>query len=914
MSTVNRGSEEPCTEAETSPVSVDSIMGKLPADCFVPLDPRGREIMLVLSRRFGEVVWLFQAPPLVRKSARINFEAFVESDDEVVVFSQAKVFFQHFSARLLGTPGPSVRLTGAFKRWVKSRSRGRVTREKIAFTESIMNLCKAMPYHTPRMEHNAVYKHYESISATVPLPPGPHDDAILEVLQPILRKIAKAIRSHGEAPYLKSSSTRGSFEKSRAKGGKLGQILSDHLGDRGKSEKQLREQYKEIYPLPLYVASPSPKGSKPWCPVPSEAVPVGELPVTRGRVEVGPSGDLETRVDVSFPLTEAMLTGKVHQHALEALETGRSRKLKVSLVCEAGKTRTVASGEANCCMVAQSYQQAVYDVLREEATFASLGRPFCATDISRCVDAGRAFVGPDLYLQSSDFKAASDNIRTSLTDRILGAIGEGHPYQSVVLDDNGDKEMHWQVVPRRYPRAGGRGKFISFTDYKLRVVEKLRDFERLSRQGLTVLVSVEGVKYVVEGIKLRATKRDGQLLGQATSFFLLNLVNYGCSLLAASRRKGAEDRLLINGDDRFFAGSEREEKRFWEIANTVGLYQSAGKSHTSKRFAVINAQRYVEYCGTWQRVDVLPVNLYFGVMKLSTDTFSPAKTLGTLVNRAPSAVIDRLPRGYLRKWAPQLYQELRGRSLWLPVALGGYGHSRPLWWRDVLTPDQVNLASRLYAAQSHCSFAFGPQWPGPSDGGRFIPPSLFHPSVNPFDLADSDIEFERIRKLSSKRRTVPDIVDELCVLKDGLCGPPGSKVRRGGGSLVLPGCCPESRICRKPPARCRYCSTPVIGPQECDLGGECVAASASDPIGERRYCDCHGYMTFFERRREVPLDPSVLVAASRPTQLYSLDHAHRSRRIGKNRESPYLDFMAPQYWRSVAAEIPLPPCAAGEGR
>ena len=39
--------------------------------------------MLVLSRRFGEVVWLFQAPPLVRKSARINFEAFVESDDEV---------------------------------------------------------------------------------------------------------------------------------------------------------------------------------------------------------------------------------------------------------------------------------------------------------------------------------------------------------------------------------------------------------------------------------------------------------------------------------------------------------------------------------------------------------------------------------------------------------------------------------------------------------------------------------------------------------------------------------------------------------------------------------------------------------------------------------------------------------------
>jgi hypothetical protein len=110
---------------------------------------------------------------------------------------------------------------------------------------------------------------------------------------------------------------------------------------------------------------------------------------------------------------------------------------------------------------------------------------------------------------------------------------------------------------------------------------------------------------------------------------------------------------------------------------------------------------------------VLRSTLFFGIMKLSTDSFKPSHIITALFDHVPYRCLEKAKLHFLDRWGSQIEAECQGRNLFLPVALNGMGQTAPSGWDWFITPRQAFVADHLMRTQPYLSWVAGPQWPGP---------------------------------------------------------------------------------------------------------------------------------------------------------------------------------------------------------
>jgi len=749
------------------------------------------------SEKLREVLGAYGAPPLVRWSAVQNLRAHCGmSDDEIIVAGSIKTYCVSFSAVLLGTPHAKVAIVGGFARWMRARCR-RVNKHSVSLCQALFRMVGTIGYATMRMQFNSLRKHCAATNSSASQEPD--TDEVFDQLKPVLDFILRGIRGSFESPMLTApSKPTGSTDSKRRIGGKSGFLNRSFYGYRQTNADLVSIEWGSMsnsyltsrMALPTDICDEDSGGKLGRFTVIPTTIP--EYVAGSGAVfydpEIKPVVTLDSTgfresTSASYPDAMADWTSHVVATAISDVRSGRSRLARVTAVCEAGgKVRTVTSSSAAGAAVSTHWQQQVFGEMGKLPCFPSLTKSVTGLEVSQTLSSRSL----EFQAGSSDFRAASDLLDPRLTMRILGHLTDGHPWREIIMDDNSDKDLEYPAVPALvdecYPYEtlrGPTGELYGLVPARYRTRCQWKNRGRHPR----IRVKIFDVVYTIHGDSLDALKTCGQLMGQATSFPLLSLVNLGCSL--AAFRRGGDQRhwrdlisdVIINGDDRVASSTAAVESHFWNIAGPMGLRESVGKSHMHPKYACINSQDYTRSVGrtgevTWTRVASPRIPLLYGIKKLAGIQFRPSEVITALFETVPLRSSKAFVALYLRKWSKRIQFECQERNLFLPVSLGGFGQVPPVSWRWGVTYIQRALASRLRQKQPYADFVFGPS--------RTANPFRDPVNSTPWDIVATMVEdpredpsvFERRRfenrfnlktiVQEAKRRTVTEAVCHQC--------------------------------------------------------------------------------------------------------------------------------------------------------
>jgi len=683
-------------------------------------------MLLEFTERISTVFGFFCESPLVRMSLKANIRHFCgNSNDETIVAPRIKAFCEFFAAELFGTDQclkSPIRLTGALHRWGKTRwgQNARVCKNNILLVQTLFRCKQVIGYASDYAQWVALEGHRRKVLTSVP--DDSANEEVLAALQPILASINRHLRERSEVLYLDASvRNTGSTESSRSVGGKNGRLFRAFHGYRETETEVIKMEWPGLVRPRL--AALYPDVDHPRFP----------------QVNYAPNAEIDDQIDVPEPIRESTefrvrpdgfpeavstfdygglpeWTAFIIKEALNDIETGFSKSVNVTAVCEqAAKVRTVTSGSSAGAVYSTAFQQAVFESMRELPCFPSLSGKVDGSQVSALLGS----LGPDGFAASSDFTAATDLLSSNLTNRILEVLLDGTSFcKEIIMDDNADKLIHYGKTPALFDPEIDGGRWEIRPGVSLGIGPW--DEKALGRKIGTTLVRADGETHEVRTHRPKALKKCGQLMGQATSFPLLCLVNLGCTLAAKNRMrprlgrplrwpKLALSQVIINGDDRLAASSEAEEREFWDLSTRVGLKKSAGKSHEDAKYACINSQDYRRSGSTWVRVASVRAGLLFGVTKLKDDEFRPARVVGALFEDTPPEIQRKMIPVFLGLHRSELQRECGMRNLFLPVKLGGFGHEQPSEWSNRITGYQLSLASLLAQSQPNLDFSFGPK-------------------------------------------------------------------------------------------------------------------------------------------------------------------------------------------------------------
>jgi hypothetical protein len=799
-----RGSASPeSVERVTSPTE-DQILAD--DDGIIDLRIGGSPLSSKFAENLRELFWTFGAPKLVLASLGANLRRHVSDANEVVFYRNAKKFCEFFSARLLGTPCDPIKLFGHLKTWTSSRLfRGgaRNLRDRVSLSEGIFKAKALIGHATDYATMVSLRKHRQTAASSVP--DDSTVDELFDAVEPLVDHMMGGLRQKFETyrPVHPPAST-GSTESGRTVQGKAGRLLRAFHGVRakGRDVPLAWDLFRSGSPLRLDVESTqfTPSGTHQarfdHASVAPDSGVLLEDPVVKSGVELTPEGTVERVIWAEYPLTEQKWAAFSLTEALRDIESGESRKVKVTAVQEAGaKVRTVTSGSAAGAYVAKVWQEDVMAEMRKLPCFPSMSGQITALEVTRLLEGCR-------LAGSSDFCSATDLLNPTLTNRILAKLVDGFVAPSVIMDDNADKVLTYPWEP--LSPKGGYPKLCLPTGEELALLwPKFRGPVRrvwiprdaCVRCQVTKSMSAWypawryfGVKEgdfvaLLPGHYPTVTKTCGQLMGQTTSFVLLCLVNVACCLAAHCRLGSIPDSerwwwkvlktFIINGDDRLARTSRGLEDAFWALASPVGLKRSPGKSHEHPDVCCINSQVYVRsgpssHLGMeiWERVPVVRSGLLFGIKKLKQDVFRPSVVVTALFETVAPKAMQRTISCFLRLWGSTLQDELEGRNLFLPVSLNGMGQVPPDAWKWHLTPFQHRVASDLMAARPHLDYSFGPHWPSPP-----VVPPRSHPWSVPTDPWDTGSLEHELAQFDARRSQL--IADRRVKSKIHAVGCPG---------------------------------------------------------------------------------------------------------------------------------------------
>jgi len=777
-----------------------------------------------------------------------------------------------------------------------------------------------LKHATLRATHLALLKHRSAIAnATAD---STHVLEVFSAVRPLIDRMRSGLAGPFETFWLEPPArSTGGLEETRSLGGKAGFLLREFEASRSTDPSAARETLAAMHgpgvcpgaaqgmwssyvsdhpltvPLNLVDSGPASKVRSRFenqSELP-DALVRAEDPVVDCRAFLGPDGEWRLHSSAEYPRTHCAWNGWVLSRAVadlgdrstdrwrgcgwqRRLEEWPSTLVEVSAVAEmAFKTRTVTKGTSAGATVVNVWQGQVFDQMKLTGLFPSLGGRVDGSHVSGLWQHGLSVDGPagwadEMFFASRDFTSATDLLSHDLSHLILGCLVGGFVAPDVVLDDNDDKILRYPPMPEFSATEPTTAELRRHGGSCWRLEDGRWMFENRKSRAKVMLEfrTLDGrlVKARVGTVRLTVEKSLGQLMGQGTSFPLLCLVNAAITI-AAYRRHGigladARRLFMVNGDDALAVSTPAIEATFWEIASSLGLKRSPGKSHVSRSFCSFNSQDYYRQGSTWVRAQSVRSHLLFGFKKLQGDYFAPSQVVGALFETVPYRWQDSFIALFLSKHGKKLTRECGGRNLFVPVAWGGLGQEPPAKWKWHVTENQVAIAERLLAANAFVTPAFGPVRP--------IPPAPA-PKSAPWNQVEAVSWYREQQDKSldefSKKYSLKD-VHSLMEARYVACRcgleVPGAKhgSRCDCGKPVILCTFAEKK---SPPGRCCYCGTAPWGDIDDCLGTglRCVMA-VPDPLD---WCACHGYnSTRGVRSRKFAISAEEVRALSRGAAQY----------------------------------------------
>jgi len=228
---------------------------------------------------------------------------------------------------------------------------------------------------------------------------------------------------------------------------------------------------------------------------------------------------------------------------------------------EALKVRVISKGPPKLYTYFSPLQKFMHSTLRKIPTFGLIGTPVTEEIINKTF--GKMILDEDIII-NGDYQASTDNLRGWVTETIAHELCE-------VLNENVTSENDGRLI----------------------------DYELLKR-------SLTGHKFVMEDGSI-LPQMDGQLMGSVTSFPILCIANAAMCRWALEVSDGIQysvncesrDRrvpLLVNGDDCTMFGRRQFLRENWEtVTRFGGLSSSPGKTLPSlphRPIVVINSVTY----------------------------------------------------------------------------------------------------------------------------------------------------------------------------------------------------------------------------------------------------------------------------------------------------------------------------------
>jgi len=389
----------------------------------------------------------------------------------------------------------------------------------------------------------------------------------------------------------------------------------------------------------------------------------------------------------------------------------------IQAVLEPLKIRVISKGQSIPYYFTRGLQEAMHSSLRAMPCFRLIGRPLSPTDLldiqTRLDWVKDPLLDAILAFHSVDYKAATDGLSWKFSRKILEYIMSG---------------LEW-------------------------------DYQTLCRQvlgphNLWYPKPVDGGKTKKE---FRGTQSNGQLMGSILSFPILCLANLGLILRVLQPREGHNlellKKILINGDDAVYQGTDTEWAEHARLGRQVGLEMSIGKAYRHRVFLNINSTCFhVKGCEV-REIPFLNTGLLFGQSKVMNKESSRLGTAESHHEYENDLIpnLNEILRGCLpskkcsileylfRTRKADILEECRAearlkgrkffmtRNLFIHESFGGMGVRAPkdtrsnedrrkgcpsTGWQWSVNKVQKLLASAL-VNRFHCPVSFGYPLPGP---------------------------------------------------------------------------------------------------------------------------------------------------------------------------------------------------------
>jgi hypothetical protein len=385
----------------------------IPGDSGPPADVKATSVERArgLLRGLRFVLAHHDAPKRVIDSFSEQVLAYLDVPEEAVFFKRAKYLTVAPMAMYLKCDAPKspdipFQAVGQYRNWANTRLRVFNRRNTHLWYSFLQAKRSALP-----LSHDLVlttYKeHREAMGIDDPIDDETHS-RVMKELEPVLMKISKALRyvvatdarttlvERREVEHVASS--RACFEKSRAKGGQLGHLMS--LAPVLERCNPLNRTGKRIVP------DLSAMRFYPW-------VVIGG--VVRHNVvleEYYYAGGEETWRDAITRETIRYVGGVRLNATIQA-------------VLEPLKVRVISKGEAVPYYISKLLQKKLHGVMRDMACFRLIGRPLCPTDLIDLAE-NRTILGKGRYEWFSiDYSAATDKLSARLSASIMERLTEG---------------------------------------------------------------------------------------------------------------------------------------------------------------------------------------------------------------------------------------------------------------------------------------------------------------------------------------------------------------------------------------------------------------------------------------------------------------------------------------------------------
>jgi len=320
---------------------------------------------------------------------------------------------------------------------------------------------------------------------------------------------------------------------------------------------------------------------------------------------------------------------------------------------EALKVRIISKGPPLTYTALRPIWKFMHSTLRNHKTFTLIGKPDSEEVILNLL--GKELKDKFIYL-SGDYKAATDNIRSWVSNVVAEAISD-----EIGLTDS-EKELFVRALTEHWFDLGDGETFEDMKEQK-----------------------------------------SGQLMGSIVSFPILCIINASMCRWAMELAEGKVKRLHhcalgVNGDDVILKSHESVYGFWHKITSFVGLEESIGKTFQSRKFLNINSKTYkilqepkkilcnrLDGDGTvlrdcpFNEVPYVNMGAMFGRNRAGnaklSDQDDPRATLSskahTLLQFCPQSLKERVMRRFIEKNRNLLNST--GLPWFIPEWLGGLG-------------------------------------------------------------------------------------------------------------------------------------------------------------------------------------------------------------------------------------------------